>query len=305
MMNRQLTMLPALALCAALIASCAHGETAMKSTTPSAAKSSLPSPTDANASVPWEVFADTSAAHEQPLSTAPAVKQYAKGDHVVGAYYLNKETDEEWIEFAEAGKKVYVPRCDVNRLYPGNAPTGDLPYGEETVNRWFGIPLTYEPSDLVTLDEKYAAGSKGEYELRKEASDALAKMLDDARAEGIDIRVTSAYRAGMRQKSIYQRNNKKDGPSQRYSAPPGHSEHQLGTTVDLVDAEQKHVFSRQFNETPQGAWLEENAVNYGFVRSYQLDNIAETGYISEPWHWRYQGVGNAQKIAAERRKRGL
>ena len=119
--------------------------------------------------------------------------------------------------------------------------------------------------------------------------DALLRMLESARSDGVEIRIASDYRSGKRQKELYLAAVEKDGPEQRYSAPPGHSEHQLGTTADLTDSEGKHLFAQDYDQTPGGMWLEKNAPGYGFKRSYYPHNVKETGYISEPWHWRYIG----------------
>ena len=81
----------------------------------------------------------------------------------------------------------------------------------------------------------------------------------------------------------------------------GHSEHQLGVAVDLVglDKNGKYYLSlNDFGTTADYAWLVQNAHYYGFVQSYQSGQEPITGYIAEPWHWRYVGIGNATAIVA-------
>lgn len=114
-------------------------------------------------------------------------------------------------------------------------------------------------------------------------------MLDAARRDGIEIRVLSSWRSGNYQLGLYTRAIERNGRSQRASAPPGHSEHQLGTVVDLCDVEEREVLTQEFGETPQGEWLKGNAARFGFHLSYTRENSAVTGYIPEPWHWRYWG----------------
>ncbi|MEO8376531.1 MAG: M15 family metallopeptidase, partial [Candidatus Sumerlaeota bacterium] len=121
-------------------------------------------------------------------------------------------------------------------------------------------------------------------------ADREAGQVDMAEKDGVILRVVSSYRSGEYQRGLYERACKKDGAAQRYSARPGHSEHQLGVAVDICDIEQKHAFEHSFQETKEGKWLAANAADYGFIRSYTDDNIDETGYISEPWHWRYWGI---------------
>ena len=43
-------------------------------------------------------------------------------------------------------------------------------------------------------------------------------------------------------------------------------------------------------------WLKENAWKYGFILRYPEGKEEITGYIFEPWHYRYFGKEEAQKI---------
>jgi D-alanyl-D-alanine carboxypeptidase len=51
-----------------------------------------------------------------------------------------------------------------------------------------------------------------------------------------------------------------------------------------------------FGETSTYWWLEHHAWEYGFVLAYPRGKEAETGYQWEPWHYRYVGVENAQRL---------
>ena len=72
-------------------------------------------------------------------------------------------------------------------------------------------------------------------------------------------------------------------------AKPGHSEHQLGTTVDLCGLDPATVADPAFGLTREGQWLESNAARFGFRLSYTPQNTRQTGYVPEPWHYRYIG----------------
>ena len=87
------------------------------------------------------------------------------------------------------------------------------------------------------------------------------------------------------------------------SAPPGHSEHQLGTAVDFGSPELADVvgepdieFHTYFFKTSEGAWLLENAHRYGFTLSYTRETFELTGLYYEPWHYRYVGVEMATHL---------
>lgn len=54
-----------------------------------------------------------------------------------------------------------------------------------------------------------------------------------------------------------------------------------------------------FKNSAEYAWLVKNAASYGFVQSYQAGKESITGYVAEPWHWRYVGKANAQTILSQ------
>lgn len=235
------------------------------------------------------MFAEQSAVYREPLFSSEQLHLLKTEEFVNGLHYLHVPTDEEWLIVQQPdGTKGYVPVSTLMRVHPDNLAEGNLPIGHEIISRWWAVPLSYEPDDLVMIPPKYVQDS-AQYLVRKETLEPLLEMLQAALGEGIDIRVNSAYRSGERQLYLYTNAVRRNGAAQRYSAPPGHSEHQLGTTIDLTDPEGLHAFSGDFDKTPQGQWLEKNAGRFGFIRSYRDTNTEETGYISEPWHWRYFG----------------
>lgn len=74
--------------------------------------------------------------------------------------------------------------------------------------------------------------------------------------------------------------------------PAGCSEHNAGIAVDIVSA------SADFVNTKEYQWLRDNAHNYGFVLRYPEEKEALTGVSFQPWHWRFVGVENAQKMVS-------
>jgi hypothetical protein len=135
--------------------------------------------------------------------------------------------------------------------------------------------------------------------LRKEAGEAAQKMIAEASAAGVGFYVTSAYRSYSLQKTLFERANKQEGTDQRSSAPPGQSEHQAGVAVDLTCAELNGSLLERFDQTAAFGWLQENAARFGFILRYGKANTALTGYIYEPWHYRYVGVDTAQTYIKE------
>lgn len=152
------------------------------------------------------------------------------------------------------------------------------------------LPPNYKPNDLVKIDQKwnYHAADYSKF-LRIDASIALEKMFREAKKQGLSLKVVSAFRAFKKQRQLYLRAIKKNGINQNVVAKPGHSEHQLGTTVDVSSFSSKSVLNQSFADTKEGKWMQENASKYGFYQSYTIANSEVTGYIPEPWHFRFIG----------------
>lgn len=150
----------------------------------------------------------------------------------------------------------------------------------------------YEPEDIVDLNKDQGIYTFNQATLRKDAALELKRMLDVLRRDtGKSVTVASGYRSFNDQMSSHSgiliRLGEKEGL--KVSARPGHSEHQLGTTVDITSAEVSYDLVQAFDNTEAGKWLIANSAEYGFVRS--LDE-QQTDYIYEPWHFRYIGTSN-------------
>jgi D-alanyl-D-alanine carboxypeptidase len=165
----------------------------------------------------------------------------------------------------------------------------DLPIGLEGVTKLHPVAPDYRPSDLVEISHQYCLNELP-HKLRREAAEACIQMLDDARREaGLEIRIVSSYRSFTNQRYIYLRAIRRNGLMQNGVAKPGHSQHQLGTAIDVVGRDLQLLFKEDFGETPEGKWLEQNVGKYGFTIPYQKDDVKRTGYEYEPWHLRYVG----------------
>lgn len=163
------------------------------------------------------------------------------------------------------------------------------------------LPSTYAPGDLV---DSSAAGLNAGYPIRSFLVADLAAMVRDARAAGAHLAVVSGYRSHAHQAATFQRWVDLAGYEQalRTSARAGHSEHQLGTTMDFTTAGGPAPWEyADWATTPAGGWMAANAWRYGFVMSYPRESFAQTCYDYEPWHYRYVG----RELAARMRASGL
>ncbi len=150
------------------------------------------------------------------------------------------------------------------------------------------------------------------FEVHKDVTDDLAKLISAAQKDGFDFHLASGFRSFEQQLNIW--NGKYSGQrvlldsnSQaldifslsdeekihailRWSALPGASRHHWGTDFDIYDKaalpDNETIKLEpweylQSHQKPFYQWLMNNAVNYGFYFPYQDD---QGGVAIEPWH---------------------
>lgn len=142
-------------------------------------------------------------------------------------------------------------------------------------NKTYSLPSSYDPG---ALDPTALA--------------AFKEMAAAAKKDGMTLNICSGYRSYAFQKQLYNNYCKRDGQTaaDRYSARPGHSEHQTGLAMDINHA------GSSFDKTPEAKWLAENCWKYGFIIRYPKGKEEITGYKYESWHVRYLGKDWAKII---------
>jgi poly-gamma-glutamate synthesis protein (capsule biosynthesis protein) len=165
------------------------------------------------------------------------------------------------------------------------------------VNRENSLGL-YEPQKLTHMPNRIETRGTATC-LDPETANATEQMFKDMNAAGLKPVMTSGYRPHNIQKILY--NNwvaRQNGTLPAYPAvaEPGHSEHQLGTTIDIKSLQTDELSYDAFGTSPEYQWMQKNAHTYGFVQSYPTGKEEITGYIPEPWHWRYVGSDIATQV---------
>jgi D-alanyl-D-alanine carboxypeptidase len=162
------------------------------------------------------------------------------------------------------------------------------------------LPSGYAPPDLV---DTATAGLNAGFSIRAVAADDLRAMASDAEAAGAGLAVNSAYRSYAQQKRDFHAFVQQVGWKQavKYGARPGHSEHQLGVTIDFRSASSARAPWNYPNwgKTRPGSWMRANAWRYGFVMSYPSAKRSLTCMSFEPWHYRYVGREAASAIRTQ------
>jgi D-alanyl-D-alanine carboxypeptidase len=149
------------------------------------------------------------------------------------------------------------------------------------------LSRSYQPWDLVSVSR---AGIRGSGLVRQLLIADLSALAAAARQAGKPLAVRSAYRSYQTQVATFDSWVARSGYEQalKFSARPGHSEHQLGTTIDFTTAPGVPLSTR-FGESPAGRWLAANSWRYGFIMSYPKGQRRVSCYGYEPWHFRYVG----------------
>ncbi|MEI4770733.1 M15 family metallopeptidase [Psychrobacillus sp. FJAT-51614] len=152
---------------------------------------------------------------------------------------------------------------------------------------------------VLIASKKYPLPSTFDPGESKEARAAFEEMAAEARLSNFVLVAFSTYRSFEYQTTLYQRYVSNDGQeaADRYSARPGYSEHQTGLAFDIGEQHFEQHFAREsFGETEAGKWVAANAHNYGFIMRYPKEKEKITGYMYEPWHFRYVGEQLASQV---------
>lgn len=223
------------------------------------------------------------------LAFAPKATGFFGGKTAEAVRRFQKE-----YSISETGSVDAITRAKINEIYFRElCPSPGREYLDLTFTKIgpaVSLPEGYTPPDLVDISGR--AHTIGVACLRKEAAVFLEWMIQDAAKESLYLAVVSGFRQEAIQDLIYRTWVGIMGKNAESEvAKQGHSEHQLGTAVDLTGASINYAATaKRFGESAEGKWLGKNAYRYGFVMSYPAGKEDITGYAYEPWHWRYVGA---------------
>jgi len=148
---------------------------------------------------------------------------------------------------------------------------------------------------------------QGEYKMDERVAPYLREMIADAKKDGINLWVVSAYRTQAYQEGLFNQNVeqlKSTGMTEEEAiretaanvAVPGTSEHQTGLAADIFCAEWTGGITDDFAETDAYEWLKTHCAKYGFIERYPKGSTDITGIVYEPWHYRFVGKEHAEFI---------
>ena len=184
---------------------------------------------------------------------------------------------------------VQAVNSNIDRPFYTGVQSTDMSKGHLIlVNKYYALSSGYTPA-LETLGGPYGSG-----QLEPTAAWAFRAMVDAAYQDGISLYSVSPFRSYATQNALYNGYVARNGFSaaERFSARPGHSEHQTGLAVDINVA----ASSAHFENTAEYAWLIANCHRFGFILRYPAGKEYITGYLYEPWHYRYVGESVATAV---------
>ena len=188
---------------------------------------------------------------------------------------------------------------------PCSHPEESEPTAYDRTEDWYrtlvdpmrAVPEQYEPPDLVPASE---AGYSAEYRIRSLVAEDLDSMRNALVATGLpEVALIAGHRSIADQQRLFEARVAELGREAALegTARAGHSEHHLGTAIDVRLIGETDV-DQSFGATPTGQWLAEHSWEHGFVLSYPEGVEDVTCYKYEPWHFRYLGKDLAGRVHA-------
>ncbi|MGL4743659.1 MAG: M15 family metallopeptidase [Dermatophilaceae bacterium] len=265
----------------------------------------IPVPADYDGNGPAEFATYRPSTSTWFVRGAPAVIWGQPGDLPQTGHYLGDVRADHvlwrpdtgtWLQRAESDTSPPMPACAVADALTRHRSAAD--WDRSLLDWTYRLDATYTPGDLRATR---LAGLNSGRSVRAAVIPDLTAMAAAARAAGAPLAVQSGYRSHTAQVGLFRQGTARRGENraQLGSARPGHSEHQLGTTLDFRSEGGPPAWELDdWGATRAGKWMAVNAWRYGFILSYPKGREAQVCYQYEPWHYRYVGRARAATIRA-------
>ena len=216
--------------------------------------------------------------------------------------FTKKDTDTAEVPGSEFSETVTVSETAATE--PEEDENIDNKWAMFLVNKNNPLPKDYDNM----IETEVVFESWREYYLDVRAADYLERMIDDAKEDGVDLLVVSAYRTIEYQQQNFDNSvqDRMDNRGMSYDdayadtlaevALPGESEHNAGLALDIMCEEYQSMDDDGFENTDAFRWLDGHAAEYGFILRYPKGKQDVTGIIYEPWHYRFVGLYYANEI---------
>lgn len=166
------------------------------------------------------------------------------------------------------------------------------------VNKTHELDKNWE--DEVDLVE--VTNSRGsEITVERAAAEAFEDLQKELKKQDVIIDLNSCYRSRKKQQELVDQFTQEYGSDyvEKYVAKAGHSEHETGLALDVIPiVDGVEMLTNEEMLAQKDLWKTVHTImpKYGFILRYMPDKDDITGYEYEPWHLRYVGTPDAQKI---------
>jgi D-alanyl-D-alanine carboxypeptidase len=148
--------------------------------------------------------------------------------------------------------------------------------------------------DYITFDDR-------DIRIERETFEAFKQLQSHLRVDGIEIELDEGYRSLEAQENIMLDYIRRYGEDYALSivAMPGTSEHHTGMAIDVVIKKDGKFITENADLLKEKEIFEKihhDLKYFGFILRYPEGKEDITGYSYEPWHFRYVGIENADKI---------
>ena len=168
------------------------------------------------------------------------------------------------------------------------------------VNKSHPLDKGFVPKRLVDVHEPTGEKIDPSYvnRLNKRAYKFFKRMQKDAKKGGYLIYIDSSYRTYEYQKLLFDDMVNKKGLEYTLSsvAKPGCSEHQTGLAIDILFMRDGELIETFEDEEPELEWVKNNCYKYGYILRYPKGKEDLTGFMFEPWHFRFVGKRISKKM---------
>jgi len=236
-----------------------------------------------------------------PKEKLEALIDEEHNEHLVGIvrekYFLLRNLD-RYLEFRNDNLNmsyseiIALVNVNANHEWYEYELVADLSKGNlMLVNKFFKLEDDFMPDDIVNISSRFAYEG---HSVKQNVLDAFIDMQSAADEAGLRIIINFGFRTHAEQQRLWDREFNLRGRTSADSlvARPGHSEHQTGLAIDIA----RTFCSEDFSLTEEYQWLLANAYKFGFILRYPDGKQHITGFRFEPWHWRYVGQENAERI---------
>lgn len=174
--------------------------------------------------------------------------------------------------------------ADSNRFVQDEISNAEL---LKIINKSAPVGSDYKP-DLI----KYGA-----FDVNKILLPYLENMISDAKDQGINLELNSAYISFDEQESLYKNELNKllensdislvraESEVQKHTPKGGNSEFQTGLLIEFKN-----------NSNSVRSYLEKNCIEYGFIQRYTDDKQPLTKMAENSYIYRYVGINNAENM---------